>query len=195
MQQRNFIAARLRLITEILVIICVGLSAPACASIAMTPTATPTMTSSPMLTQTNTPTSTAIATIAPAATATLTRTRNPSTETSVPPTGTSLPGTETPGSSLPFPSGTPQSEWDGIPIMPQAIAGMGDEKGYQFSTKATFSEVQDYYLGEMTKRGWTFLGAGNPDTGLVLLFLNNGQSVEISFVPQGEVNMVSFSHP
>jgi hypothetical protein len=55
------------------------------------------------------------------------------------------------------PEGTPVSEWNGIPIMPQATAGeeFKDSSTYSFKVNATVKEAQDYYNTELTKLGWS----------------------------------------
>jgi len=57
------------------------------------------------------------------------------------------------------PQGTPASEWNGIPIMPQATAGQEftDTKTYSFKVNATVKEVQDFYSAELEKLGWSSL--------------------------------------
>jgi hypothetical protein len=55
------------------------------------------------------------------------------------------------------PQGTPVQEWNGIPIMPQAIAGQefSENNSYSFKATVTAKEVQDFYNGELTALGWT----------------------------------------
>ena len=50
-----------------------------------------------------------------------------------------------PASPSQTPAGQPAAAWNGIPIMPGAIAGEGDEEGYVFTLKATSQQVQEYY--------------------------------------------------
>lgn len=78
---------------------------------------------------------------------------------------------------LPLPTEKPASEWNGIPIMPQAIAGEGDSKSYAFTVEATAVEVQSFYEKELGKLGWSLLGAGEGDTGVVLLIFQKGTEV------------------
>lgn len=55
------------------------------------------------------------------------------------------------------PEGTPVSEWNGIPIMPQATAGeeFEDTSTYSFKVNATVKEAQDFYSTELAKLGWS----------------------------------------
>jgi hypothetical protein len=100
------------------------------------PTPTPTSIPIPTLTPTDTP----------SPTSTPTNTPFP-TKTPVPPTLTATPD---------LPQGTPVSEWQGIPIMPGAISGDGDEFFYEFITNASQDEVRDYYIKTMPEYGWKY---------------------------------------
>lgn len=57
------------------------------------------------------------------------------------------------------PEGTPVSEWNGIPIMPQATAGeeFTDSKTYSFKVDASVQEAQDFYSTELVNLGWSSL--------------------------------------
>jgi hypothetical protein len=64
------------------------------------------------------------------------------------------------------PQGTPVSEWQGIPIMPQAVTGQEfNDSTYSFKVDVTPKEVQEYYTGELTSLGWSqtfdMPGSGN----------------------------------
>jgi hypothetical protein len=53
------------------------------------------------------------------------------------------------------PQGTPVTEWNGIPIMPQATAGQEfDATTYSFKAGVTSQEVQDFYTEQLTALGW-----------------------------------------
>ncbi len=55
------------------------------------------------------------------------------------------------------PEGTPVSEWNGIPIMPQATAGeeFTDSSTYSFKVDASVKEAQEFYGAELIKLGWS----------------------------------------
>ena len=54
------------------------------------------------------------------------------------------------------PQGIPVSEWNGIPIMPQATAGQEfDANNYSFKAAATATEAQEFYNAQLTGLGWT----------------------------------------
>jgi len=54
------------------------------------------------------------------------------------------------------PQGNPASEWNGIPIMPQATAGQEfDVKTYSFKAKVTVQEVYDFYNQQLVSLGWS----------------------------------------
>jgi len=55
------------------------------------------------------------------------------------------------------PQGTPVSEWNGIPVMPQATAGQEftDTHTYSFKVDAAAKDAQDFYKTELPKLGWS----------------------------------------
>lgn len=72
-------------------------------------------------------------------------------------------------SSMPLPTGTPLTEWGGIPIMPGASAGEGDDSGYAFVLQASPAEVQQYFEGALTNLRWSILASSLDDSGAVLI--------------------------
>jgi hypothetical protein len=147
-----------------------GLALMACSGLAQ-PTATPV----PTLTLTAVPTDTPV----PTATST--------------PTDTPLPPTETLDATSGLnPKGKPAAEWQGIPIMPDAIAGDGDEESYVFTVKATPQQVQKYYDLELGKLGWHSLAAGEGEkSSLILIFMNDAsETLSISIIAKGDESLV-----
>jgi hypothetical protein len=76
------------------------------------------------------------------------------------------------------PQGTPVSEWNGIPVMPQATAGQEfrGSNTYSFKVNATVKEAQDFYRTELEKLGWssTFSMPGNEDVAVQMFQKDNG---------------------
>jgi hypothetical protein len=147
-----------------------------CSAFAPKPTQTPipTGTSLPTLT----------ATAEPSRTPTLT---DEPTSTAVPPTKTPIPSTYTPSAPvLPMPSGEPLSNWEGFPVMPNAIAGDGDSQGYSFTIKATSEEVQKFYALELSKLGWNMFatGQGSKNNSVLLIFLKGTDTASVTIIPQ-----------
>lgn len=109
------------------------------------------------------------------------------------PTDTSLPPTEKAeaGSAL-VPEGQPAAEWNGIPIMPDALAGEGDEESYVFTVKATPQQVQEYYQLELGKLGWQPFSTGDgSSSSLMLMFTNNtSATLTISVIAKGDEALV-----
>lgn len=108
------------------------------------------------------------------------------------PTNTSVRPTQAPDvvSSL-IPEGQPASEWNGIPIMPDAIAGEGDEESYVFTIRATPQQVQEYYQLELGKLGWQPFATGNGDSSLMLMFTNNASAtLTVSIMAKGDEVLV-----
>ena len=108
------------------------------------------------------------------------------------PTNTSQPPTKTPDAvAALIPEGQPASEWNGIPIMPDAIAGEGDGESYVFTIKATPQQVQEYYQLELGKLGWQPFATGNGDSSLMLMFTNNASAtLTVSIIAKGDEVLV-----
>ena len=67
-------------------------------------------------------------------------------------------------------------EWNGIPIMPGAIAGEGDEEGYVFTIKATPAQVQEYYQLELGKLGWQPFAQEDGDSSMIIIFTDGASA-------------------
>jgi len=136
-----------------------------CSAFAPEPTATPTQTATPIPTETPLPTS---------------------TSTPVPPTAT------VDVISALMPSGTPDSEWNDIPIMPEAINGEGDDKGYRFTIVATSEEVQAFYERELSKQSFNLfaVGEGKEKNSVLLFFMKASETILISIIPADDVMLI-----
>jgi len=146
----------------------------ACNSPTSVPTSTPAMSPTGLPTETPTPESTATLTL---------------TLTLVPPTETAA------GRLLPLPSGTPASNWQGIPVMPVALAGEGDNSCYTFTVKGQVGDVQKYYEAEMPKLSWKLFASGQGTTNAILLmFMKGTELITVSIIPQeGDLIFVMFT--
>jgi hypothetical protein len=81
------------------------------------------------------------------------------------------------------PQGTPVSEWNRIPVMPQATAGQEfpDTKSYSFKATATVKEAQDFYSTELQKLGWSSLFNMPADANAsALIFQKDDQTLSIT---------------
>jgi len=117
---------------------------------------------------------------------------SPSAPPTLAPTMTPLLLTPTPDavSSL-VPESQPASEWKGVPIMPGATAGDGDEESYVFTIRAAPQQVQEYYQGELTKLGWQLFATDSRDSALMLMFTNNASvTLTISIIAKGDQVLV-----
>lgn len=102
----------------------------------------------------------------------------------VAPTSSPLPPSQTPKPQ-------PASEWQGLPIMPGAIAGEGDEEGYVFTVKATPQEVQEYYQRELGRLGWQLSAQENTGSSMMLSFMDSDSAtLTISVLSNGEQALV-----
>ena len=143
----------------------------ACNTLVLQPTETPKPTETSLPTSTNTPEPTATPAIAP--------------------TSTPVPPTETPAELvLSLPSGEPSSEWEGIPIMPNALAGEGDSGGYAFTINASLDEIQQFYETELPKQGWSVFASGQGTTdAVILMFVKDAGILSVSIMPQPDGTM------
>ena len=91
------------------------------------------------------------------------------------------------------PQGEPVTEWNGIPVMPQATAGQefADSNTYSFKADATVKEATDYYDAEMDKLGWssTFNLPGD-ENAAALVFSKDNNIATITITLQGDAIVV-----
>jgi hypothetical protein len=97
------------------------------------------------------------------------------------PTETPLPPTETPAAA---------SQWNGIPIMPDASAGDGDEESYVFTIQATPQQIQEYYELELGKLGWQLSAREAGDASLILTFTKDVSALTVSVITKGDEALV-----
>jgi len=140
------------------------------------------------------PTPTASPTNTPLPTPTFTATPEPTTtptKTPRPPTPTAFP-TEKPDLDIVLPTGKPDSEWHGIPIMQGAIAGEGDDESYRFTIEAERAEIEEFYNSEMEKLGWVLWAVGESDAGEGMFFMyqKDGEMASVFIVPDTGVEGV-----
>jgi hypothetical protein len=99
------------------------------------------------------------------------------------PTATLAPSS-TAAAELPDPVGEPVETWNGIPVMPGALAGEDRGDAYIFIIAGTPDEVADYYVEAMSQAGWTPLGFGTSDnTSVLLIFIKETDTLSISILP------------
>jgi hypothetical protein len=73
-----------------------------------------------------------------------------------------------------LPSGTPLAEWNGIPVMPGAIAGEALENGYQFTTAADLDEIKNFYETELSNLGFDLETTVDQSAGYAVLSFRKG---------------------
>jgi hypothetical protein len=89
-----------------------------------------------------------------------------------------------------MPSGKPSKEWEGIPVMPKAIAGEGDTQGYSFTINASPDEIQKFYEKELGKLGWNMLASGQGTTNaIMLIYMKDAGTLSVSIFPQADGSM------
>ena len=91
------------------------------------------------------------------------------------------------------PESQPTQVWKGIPVMPGATAGEGDEEGYVFTIKATSQQVQDYYRVELARLGWQSSDQATGNSSVILRFTDSATAtLTVSILAKGdEVLMLS----
>lgn len=147
---------------KIFVVILFLFTLPACSSLAA-PTSVPTLG----------------ATAVPISSATVAATQGPLLPTATPDVVAAL-----------EPEGQPAKEWNGIPIMPGALAGEGDEEGYVFTIKATPQQIQQYYQAELSKLGWQPFAPGDGESSMFLFTNETAETLAVNIVTKGEEALV-----
>jgi hypothetical protein len=91
------------------------------------------------------------------------------------------------------PLGEPESDWQGIPIMPGAIIGGETSVGYEFTTQATIEEIAQFYEGALAELGFSLSTSGK-EAGVIFLFFEKGGSqLIVGILPEGDTNHVQLS--
>jgi len=83
------------------------------------------------------------------------------------------------------PQGTPVSEWNGIPVMPQATVGQefADTHTYSFKVNATVQEAQDFYKTQLTGLGWSsFFNMPGGESGGAQIFQKDDSVLTVTTV-------------
>ncbi len=81
------------------------------------------------------------------------------------------------------PQSSPLSEWNGIPVMPQASAGEESDGMYVFKITATSQEIQDYYNAQLPTLGWE-TSFSMPMAGTaILIFTKGNQVLSVTIMP------------
>lgn len=85
-----------------------------------------------------------------------------------------------------LPSGTPLADWNGIPIMPGALAGEALDGAYQFTIAADFDAIKNFYETELSKLGYELTVDVNEIGGSAILnFQKEGTSGTVVIIPIG----------
>ena len=88
------------------------------------------------------------------------------------------------------PTGEPVSEWNGIPIMPEATAGADFGSGtYSFKIDATYDEVAKFYDDALPPLGWQSLFAmPASDQTMIKMYMQGNSSLTITAMPATDKN-------
>lgn len=66
------------------------------------------------------------------------------------------------------------------PVMPEALEETRTETGLEYRVHASLSDVEAFYVRELTASGWRYEGLGEGIGGLFLHFSRDGEILEIS---------------
>jgi len=92
------------------------------------------------------------------------------------------------------PVGTPDAQWNEIPIMPQASSGQQfSESVYSFKVDASVDDVQNFYKDGLTTLGWSqeLSAQGGSDGGLMFFTKDTSLlTITISSADQGGLVVV-----
>ncbi len=80
------------------------------------------------------------------------------------------------------PQGAPLTQWNGIPIMPQATAGEEVTGLYSYKASATNEEATEFYVTQLTSLGWSEQVKETGETTL-LYYVKDPQGVTITIAP------------
>ncbi len=75
------------------------------------------------------------------------------------------------------PQSPPLSEWNEIPIMPQASAGEESEGVYFYKVTATAKEVEEYYATQLSSLGWKTEFSVPATSGIAILMYSKGDQI------------------
>ena len=98
------------------------------------------------------------------------------------PDGSAVP--EIPGNIF-DPQSPPLSEWQGIPVMPQALAGEETDDMYVYKVAVTVTEVDEFYAAQLPSLGWEKIFSMPATEGMtILLYGKDGQSLSVTVTTQ-----------
>jgi len=80
------------------------------------------------------------------------------------------------------PQGTPVEEWNGIPVMPEAVAGQEAQGMYSYKANVTSEAAAEFYTTRLTALGWKEQ-FNQPGETTILFYLKEGQSLTITIAP------------
>lgn len=81
------------------------------------------------------------------------------------------------------PQSPPLSEWNGIPVMPQASAGEESEGMYTYKIAATTQEIQDFYKSKLPDLGWQESFSMPLEGTAILLYAKGNQVLSVTIMP------------
>ena len=80
------------------------------------------------------------------------------------------------------PQGTPVAEWNGIPVMPEAVAAEEVQALYSYKANVTSEAAAEFYTTRLPALGWDEQFNQPGDT-TVIFYLKDSQSLTITITP------------
>ena len=87
------------------------------------------------------------------------------------------------------PQGTPVDEWNGIPVMPEAVAGAEVESVYSYKANVTSEAAKDFYAAQLPLLGWVEQFVQPGDT-TVMFYMKDTQSLTITISPAADESRI-----
>ena len=80
------------------------------------------------------------------------------------------------------PQSPPLSEWKGIPVMPQAIAGQESDGMYVYKIAVSAQDVKDFYTAQLLSLGWEEAFSMPVQGSSIQVFTKQNQTLTVSVI-------------
>lgn len=76
----------------------------------------------------------------------------------------------------------PLNEWEGVPLMPNALEGNGDSQSYSFIVNELVDNVNTFYQEEMVNFGWSISRGKGNELQSFMTFTKDGNTIDVTVV-------------
>jgi hypothetical protein len=92
------------------------------------------------------------------------------------------------------PQDPPLTEWNGIPVMPEAIAGDESDGLYGYTIKVEVKAVEEFYAGKLPALGWTEQFSMPGTSGMaILVYQKDNQTLTVTITSLQDHLLVMFT--